>query len=68
MMEVLGSIPAFRALLAPAEGGVGGSLSMSEGAGDGRTSEGGSGGELVNVTLIVGIEVHDKGGLLVETG
>ena len=53
MMEVLGSIPAFRALLAPAEGGVGGSSSTS---GDGRTSEGGSGGELVNVTLIVGIE------------
>ena len=68
MMEVLWSIPTFRVLLAPAEGGVGGSPSTSEGAGDGRTSEGGSGGELVNITLIVGIEVHGKGGLLVETG
>ena len=39
MMEVLGSIPAFKALLAPAEGGVGGCSSTSEGAGNGRTSE-----------------------------
>ena len=44
----------------PAEGGVGCSSSTSEDAGNGRTGEGGSGGELVNVTLIVGIEVHGK--------
>ena len=63
IMEVQVSTPAFKALLAPSEGGVGGNSSTSEGAGNGRTSEGGSVGELVNVTLVDG-----KGGLLVETG
>ena len=44
------------ALLASAEGGVGGNSSTSEGAGNGRTNKVGSEGEILNVTLVVGIE------------